>query len=114
MTEVIRTALQQEAVVPMPAPHPLSYDAFSEEIAQAVSKGAAYFEDTLAVAPGTVWSAGPVGADRLRQILSERGVSEAEGLKVREAVATDALAADAATGGVSRGWMAGVVGALKS
>jgi len=84
-----------------------------EEIAQAVSKGAAYYEDTLAAAPETIWSAGPLGADRLRHILNEQGIAEAEGLKVREVVGTDALAADAATGGMTRGWMAGVVGALK-
>jgi type IV pilus assembly protein PilM len=78
------------------------------EVAQAVSKGAAYFEDTLAIAPTTLWSAGPLGAERLRVILDSHGLTEADGLRVREVVG-----ADAATGGISRGWMAGVAGALK-
>lgn len=113
VTEVVHAALQHGATVAVPLPGKLSSDAMAEEIAQAVSKGAAYFEDNLAAAPTTLWSAGPLGAERLRHILNERGLTEAEGLKVREVVATDALAADAATGGVMRGWMAGVVGALK-
>lgn len=113
VTEIVHAALQQSATVVVPMPGKMTSQEMAEEIAQAVSKGAAYFEDTLAVAPETIWSAGPLGADRLRHILNEQGIAEAEGLKVREVVATDALAADAATGGVMRGWMAGVVGALK-
>jgi type IV pilus assembly protein PilM len=84
-----------------------------EEIAQAVSKGAAYFEDTLAIAPSIIYSAGPLGADALRRILSDHGVAEADGLKVREVVDAAALEADAVSARVPRGWLAGVLGALK-
>ena len=85
----------------------------AEEIAQAVSKGAAYFEDTLAQAPSTILSAGPFGADGLRRILADHGIAEAEGLKVREVVDTAAIAADATSASVPRGWLAGVMGALR-
>ena len=84
-----------------------------EEIAQAVSKGAAYFEDTLAVAPSVIFSAGPLGADNLRRILADHHIAEADGLKVREVVDASALEVDAVSARVPRGWLAGVMGALK-
>jgi type IV pilus assembly protein PilM len=84
-----------------------------EEIAQAVSKGAAYFEDTLAVAPSVILSAGPLGADTLRRMLAERGFAESEGLKVREVVDSAMIEADAVSARVPRGWLAGVTGALR-
>lgn len=83
------------------------------EIAQAVSVAAAYFEDTLAVTPERVLSAGPIGAEQLRWILVEQGVAEADGLRVRELVDSAAIGADAASAAVPRAWLSGVLGALR-
>ena len=66
--------------------------ALAREIAQAVSVAAAYFEDTLAASPGQIWSAGPLGAERLGRILSEQGVGPEEGLSVRELVGSSRAA----------------------
>jgi type IV pilus assembly protein PilM len=84
------------------------------EIAQAVSVAAAYFEDTLAVAPTEVLSAGSVGAERLGRILKTSGVGEEDGLRVRELVETAALLPDAVTASAPRAWLSGVVGALRA
>jgi type IV pilus assembly protein PilM len=89
-------------------PEPLS-----AEIAQAVSVAAAYFEDTLAMAPTQVLSAGPLGAEKLTQIFSASGVGEGDGLRVRELVETSALLPDAVTSAAPRAWLAGVLGALR-
>ena len=86
----------------------------SAEIAQAVSVAAAYFEDTLAVAPTEVLSAGSLGAERLGRILKTSGVGEEDGLRVRELVDAAKLLPEAVTASVSRAWLAGVVGALRS
>jgi type IV pilus assembly protein PilM len=86
---------------------------FSMEIAQAVSVAAAYFEDTLAIAPTVVLSAGPLGADRLTKILSVSGVGDEDGLRVRELVETAALLPEAVTASAPRAWLSGVVGALR-
>jgi type IV pilus assembly protein PilM len=87
--------------------------ALGEEIAQAVSVAVAYFEDTLAVVPERILSAGPLGAVELNRILTEHGLAQADGLRVNELVGSDALLADAVTAGVPRGWMSGVLGALR-
>jgi type IV pilus assembly protein PilM len=87
--------------------------AFSAEIAQAVSVAAAYFEDTLAVAPSQVLSAGSLGAEKLAQILISSGVGEEDGLRVRELVESSALLPDAASASASRPWLSGVLGALR-
>jgi len=42
--------------------------------------------------------------------LTEHGLAQADGLKVRELVQSDALLADATS--VPRGWLSGVLGAL--
>lgn len=81
------------------------------EIAQAVSVAAAYFEDTLASTPDAILSAGTMGAEALGLILEENGFVGAD---VREMVGADALAAGAAATHLSRGWLAGVRGALKN
>ena len=86
----------------------------SAEIAQAVSVAAAYFEDTLAVAPTEVLSAGSLGAERLGRILKTSGVGEEDGLRVRELVDAAKLLPEAVMASVSRAWLAGVVGALRS
>lgn len=82
-----------------------------EEIAQAVSVAVAYFEDTLAVAPERILSAGPLGAVELNRILVRHGLAQADGLQVRELVESDVLLADATS--VPRGWLSGVLGALR-
>jgi type IV pilus assembly protein PilM len=85
----------------------------SAEIAQAVSVAAAYFEDTLAIAPTQVLSAGPIGAERLIRILNVSGVGDADGLRVRELVESSALLPDAASAAAPRSWLSGVLGALR-
>jgi type IV pilus assembly protein PilM len=87
--------------------------AFSAEIAQAVSVAAAYFEDTLAVAPTRVISAGPLGAERLNQILLRSGIGDEDGLRVRELVESSALLPDAVSASAPRPWLSGVWGALR-
>jgi type IV pilus assembly protein PilM len=74
-----------------------------DEIAQAVSVAAAYFEDTLEMAPPTILSAGTLGADALARLLSGAGAP-----RVQEMVS------GGQTGGVPAGWLAGVRGALRS
>jgi len=86
----------------------------SAEIAQAVSVAAAYFEDTLAVAPTEVLSAGSLGAERLGRILRTSGVGEDDGLRVRELVDAAELLPEAVTASAPRPWLSGVVGALRS
>jgi type IV pilus assembly protein PilM len=86
----------------------------SAEIAQAVSVAAAYFEDTLAIAPTEVLSAGSLGAERLGRILKTSGVGEEDGLRVRELVDAAELLPDAVTASAPRAWLSGVVGALRS
>jgi type IV pilus assembly protein PilM len=88
-------------------------DPLEEEIAQAVSVAAAYFEDTLAEAPSKLLSAGPLSADRLGRILERTGVAETDGLRVREIVESEDLLSDAVKASVPRSWLAGVLGALR-
>lgn len=85
----------------------------STEIAQAVSVAAAYYEDTLSAMPSRILCAGPLGADVLQRILADNGIVEADGLRVREVVEPGALLSDAVTASVPRGWIAGVLGALR-
>lgn len=99
---------------PEPPVHSLAPDATAEEIAQAISVAVAFFEDTLAVSPETLLSAGPVGADSLNRILREQGIAQEEGVRARELVEATALAAAAVSAQVPRSWLAGVTGALKS
>jgi type IV pilus assembly protein PilM len=89
-------------------------DDISTEIAQAVSVAAAYYEDTLATAPTRILCAGPLGADALQNILANNGLAQADGLRVREIVDTAAVLSSAVSASVPRGWLAGVLGALRS
>ena len=89
-------------------------DDIHAEIAEAVNIAAAYFEDTLAQAPGRVLCAGPLGADAMERILKREGVAETDGLRVRELLQPEALAASATSATVPRGWLAGVAGALRA
>ena len=87
--------------------------AAAREVTQAVSVAAAYFEDTLRMAPGVVLAAGTLGADTLGELLQEAGFG-AEEIRVREMIEPAMLGAGAASTRVPFGWMAGVRGALRS
>ena len=89
----------QSSPIPDPTPAQTSI-APAEEIAQAVSVAAAYFEDTLGMAPQLVLSAGTLGAEALTRMLG------ANAPRVQEIVS--------ASGTVPAGWLAGVQGALRS
>ncbi len=97
-----------------PVTHTLAPDAQAEEIARAVSVAIAYFEDSLSVAPETLLSAGPLGAESLNRMLREQGVAQEDGVRVREVIDPALLAPAAVTNTVPRSWLAGVTGALKS
>lgn len=92
-----------------------SLEAPSNEVAQAVSVAAAYFEDTLQTLPAVVLSAGPMGADALIGVLDEAYIGM-NTVAVQEIVDRQMLGAGAASagqpGGVPLGWLAGVRGAL--
>jgi type IV pilus assembly protein PilM len=88
-------------------------DDISTEIAQAVSVAAAYYEDTLTASPTRILCAGPLGADALQKILMDNGLAQADGLRVREIVDVEAVLSGAVTASVPRGWLAGVLGALR-
>ncbi len=111
--EVHRTPERAGDEAPEPAVHTLAADVQAEEIARAVSVAVAYFEDSLGAMPGVLLSAGPLGAERLNRTLREQGVAETDGLRVRELIESAVLGTASGTG-VPRGWLSGVVGALKS
>ena len=87
--------------------------AAAREVTQAVSVAAAYFEDTLQMAPGMVLAAGTLGAEALGTLLREAGYVQSE-MRVREMVEPEMLTGGAVSSRVPRGWMAGVRGALRS
>jgi len=95
---------------------PVFQEQTGSEVAQAVSVAAAYFEDTLDASPDAIFSAGTMGATALATLLAEEGVGPVPVREVVEdATLTEAgLAASSAAGagGVPRGWLAGVRGAL--
>jgi type IV pilus assembly protein PilM len=103
------TAIAEPPAAAPPAP-PMT---LAGEIAQAVSVAAAYFEDTLSTAPTRVLSAGPLGAERLGQILASEGVGGEHGIPVRELVDSSALLAEAVSTAVPRSNLSSVVGALR-
>ena len=84
----------------------------SREVAQAVSVAAAYFEDTLGMPPGVLLSAGSTGADRLAAMLRDADFG-GPGLRVQEMVDPGTIASTV-TANISRCWLAGVRGALRS
>ena len=59
--------------------------AAAREVTQAVSVAAAYFEDTLQMAPGVVLAAGTLGAAALGVLLQEAGFGDQE-MRVREMI----------------------------
>ena len=85
----------------------------ADEVAQAISVAAAYFEDTLESSPSAIHAAGTLGAKALTALLAEANVGP---LVVREILSSDKLGPGAATAGtpsgVPLGWLAGVRGAL--
>jgi len=87
--------------------------AVEHEVTQAVSVAAAYFEDTLAMPPGTVLAAGTMGGDALGRLLRDAGFGDGE-IRVRELIEPAMLGAGAASSRVPNGWLAGVRGALRS
>jgi type IV pilus assembly protein PilM len=87
--------------------------AVEHEVTQAVSVAAAYFEDTLALPPGVVLSAGTMGAEALRKLLRDAGFGSEE-IRVREMIEPAMLGAGATSSRVPHGWIAGVRGALRS
>jgi len=89
------------------------------EVAQAVSVAAAYFEDTLETAPQVLLTAGTLGADGLLRVLDTEGAGIGIGpVRVEELVDPEMLGDGAASAGrvsgVPLGWLAGVRGALKN
>ncbi len=94
-----------------------SADGSANEVGQAVSVAAAYFEDTLETAPAMVLSAGTLGAEALTAVLDESRVGIGMGpVAVQEMVSRQMLGEGAGQaglyGGVPLGWLAGVRGAL--
>ena len=87
--------------------------AVEHEVTQAVSVATAYFEDTLAMPPGTVLAAGTMGAEALSKLIRDAGFGDRE-IRVRELVEPAMLASHAGNTNVPHGWMAGVRGALRS
>lgn len=85
----------------------------ADEVAQAVSVAAAYFEDTLQAPPAAIHTAGTLGAPALVALLQQAHVGP---LAVLEIVHSEMLGAGAfsagSPGGVPLGWLAGVRGAL--
>jgi hypothetical protein len=107
--KVVHAALH---VVPVAATAPMTTKLeLGDEVASAVSVAVAYFEDTLAVAPETILSAGPMGAVELNRVLRVHRVAEVDGVEARELVPADAVSASATD--VPRGWLTGVMGALR-
>lgn len=87
----------------------------ANEVAQAVSVAAAYFEDTLETSPSVVLAAGTLGATVLTSVIGEAGVGIGP-VAVQEMVDRQMLGAGAGSagmaGGIPLGWLAGVRGAL--
>ena len=91
----------------------------AEEVTQAVSVAAAYFEDTLQRSAATVLSAGSTGAEALGVMLARAGFGVlgdggSGAVRVTEIVGPEALVAQASSARVPRSWLAGVRGALRS
>jgi type IV pilus assembly protein PilM len=106
-TEVLREEIEREASAETAA----AAVAMTADIAQAVSVAAAYFEDTLRIAPTQILSSGSIDAKALELILAEAGFGDAL-IHVRELVPASLLHADAASSAVPRSQLAGVAGAL--
>ena len=104
-------AAMQSSVVAMAELKEQALAGVAREVTQAVSVAAAYFEDTLQVAPQVVRTAGTLGGETLAAMLDESGM---QGLRVQEMVDAGMMQAGAVTASVARGWLAGVRGALRN
>jgi len=104
-------AAMQTAAVETAVSREIDMRSAAREVAQAVSVAAAYFEDSLQVAPEQLLVAGTLGAETLAAVMEESGL---QGLRVREMVDSGMMEAGAVTASVARGWLAGVRGALKN
>jgi len=104
-------AAMQTSVVEAAGARESESAAVAQEVTQAVSVAAAYFEDTLRISPESVLSAGTLGAEMLAAMMRDGGL---EGLRVREMVDAGMLETGAVSAAVPRGWLAGVRGALKN
>lgn len=91
---------------------PLPADAFAQEVAQAVSVAAAYFEDTLAAVPDAVLASGTLQPASLQTMLRASESPGIDSVRVRELVPAEALAAEAASSRVSRTRLGPAWGAL--
>ncbi len=80
-----------------------------EELVQTVSVAQAYFEDTLNMAPQSIYYVGPGGAAEFAHLLGPE--AEEQGPRVRDLVGIGSLGA---VNVIPRGVAAGVVGALAS
>jgi len=103
--------LQADLAAGLPAPEAAAKENQAEptnEVAQAVSVAAAYFEDTLEMAPQRILAAGTLGADALAKMLGDAPTITSAALRVEE------MASVGASGAVPEGWLAGVRGALRS
>jgi type IV pilus assembly protein PilM len=113
--EPITEPVEMEFAAPEAAGLSMNAVAAETEVAQAVSVAAAYFEDTLESAPGTVLSTGTLGAEALGMLLAVADVGVGP-VVVREMVDGQMLGAGATSAGtpagVPLGWLAGVRGAL--
>ena len=87
----------------------------ANEVAQAVSVAAAYFEDTLETTPAVVLTAGTMGAEALIGVIDASGVGIGP-VAVQEMLDRQMLGPGAETAGtqsgIPLGWLAGVRGAL--
>jgi type IV pilus assembly protein PilM len=99
----------------------VSLNGQQQEVVQAVSVAAAYYEDMLHRSPTVVLSAGSTGAEALGAMLHDAGfgvvsdtIAGADAVRVRELVTTEALGPQATTTLVPASWLAGVRGALRS
>jgi type IV pilus assembly protein PilM len=80
-------------------------DRASLELLQAISVAAAYYEDSLSVAPTEVLTAGTLSAHKLEEMIAESGMTARDVLQTSDLLNGTAIA---------RGLLAGVRGALKS
>lgn len=85
--------------------------AAANEVVQAVSVAAAYFEDTLQMAPEGLLVTGTMGADGVAAMMEANGLQD---LRVQEMMDASMIEPGAVSASVARGWLASVRGALKS
>ena len=101
--------LPEDAPIPALPPAASAPRDVSPEIAQAVSIAAAYFEDTLGVAPTEIISIGSIDAASLTQMIADGGYSTPP---IRDAVSPSLLLTEAASANTPRSLLAGVAGSL--